>query len=368
VEVSMRIRFCLFVPAALLLAAGCAGCDIPGGAGAKEEPGRFSAATWNLQALFDGEEGGNEYAEYRESAGWNREKYQARLTAISQALEKMTGTAPDLLAFQEAENLRTLEDLARGDLAGRGYGWTFFAGNPGASLGIGVLSRHPFTLTRVHSLNASGETVPRPVLEIWLEVQDRPLVFFICHWKSKLGGDEATEALRRGAARILRRRLGEIETEFPGTPVIIMGDLNENHDEFYRHSGAMLSALMPDDPKAAELAGGQGDFLVLSRKKPPESLYFGEGAGALYSPWGNELIEGSYNYKGAWETIDHFLLNGALYNGKGWDFLSCRVIKAEPFINSKGYPNTYNPRNGGGLSDHLPLLLELKLSEAQEGG
>jgi hypothetical protein len=32
----------------------------------------------------------------------------------------------------------------------------------------------------------------------------------------------------------------------------------------------------------------------------------------------------------------------------------------EPFVNVQGTPNLYNPRTGGGLSDHLPLRLSLK--------
>jgi hypothetical protein len=150
-----------------------------------------------------------------------------------------------------------------------------------------------------------------------------------------------------------------------------MGDLNENHDEFYRQAGAFISALTPDDPGAAELAGfsadthdgDQTDFLVLSREKPPVSAYFGPEAMALYSPWENELADGTYYYKKAWETIDHFLLNGALFDGIGWDFNDCAVVNTQPFTNSKGFPASYNPRTGSGLSDHLPLLLTLKAEE-----
>jgi endonuclease/exonuclease/phosphatase family metal-dependent hydrolase len=349
------------------------GCEVTAEEeGAKEDGGRLSVATWNIQALFDGEETGTEYEDYRGAAGWSGEKYRARLTAISRGVIRMADRAPDILALEETENLQVLEDLARGELSKQGYNWTFFARNPGGALGIGVLSRFPFTLSRAHSLSAGGETAPRPVLELWIEPRGKPLALFVCHWKSKLGGEEATESLRRASARILLRRLGEIRRDYPGTPVLIMGDLNENHDEFYRRAGTALSALLPDDPKAAELAGlaagGEGagdpailqkDFLVLSRKKPPESVHFRAGTTVLYTPWGGELTGGSYNYKGAWETIDHFLMNAPLFDGEGWDFESCRVAEGEPFTNAKGYPNAYNPRNGAGLSDHLPLLLSL---------
>jgi hypothetical protein len=196
------------------------------------------------------------------------------------------------------------------------------------------------------------------------------MALFVCHWKSKLGGD-STETLRRSSARILARRLREIAAEDPELPVIIMGDLNENYDEFYRLDGKIISALLPDDPDAAALAeidaasvsarlGVREDFLVLSGAKPPRAENFGEGTAALYSPWGQELQNGSYYYQNDWETIDHFLLSGGLFNSTGWDFQSCYVADKEPFVSQKGVPVSYNARTGYGLSDHLPLVLVLR--------
>jgi endonuclease/exonuclease/phosphatase family metal-dependent hydrolase len=380
-------------------------------------PGALSIMTWNTQALFDGAETGTEYDEYLEAAGWGEEKYTARLNSFSRAIDQIAAKAPDILALQETENSLVLEKLAQGSLSKYGYQWTFFANNPGASLGIGILSRFPLTETRVHSITWDEETTPRPILEVWLQPRDKPLVLLICHWKSKLGGDSVTESLRRASARVILRRIREIGKDYPDMPVIVMGDLNENHDEFYRQAGSIISALIPDDPKAAELAGfipdpeeteqerpepeeaepeeseqeesepeGSGsdgpafavqtqgekttrrqkqeDYLILSGEKPPVSAYFHPEATVLYSPWGKELQEGSYYYKNAWETIDHFLLTPSLFDGEGWDFDSSFVVKTEPFVNSQGYPNTYNPRTGNGLSDHLPLMLILKTETA----
>jgi exonuclease III len=198
-----------------------------------------------------------------------------------------------------------------------------------------------------------------------LDGDDYPLVVFVCHWKSKLGGDDATESTRRASARIIVRRIQELVESEPDLPVIVMGDLNENHDEFYRRSGAVLSALLPDDPRAAEVAGQydnglQKDFLILSKSKPPVPRYFPPGTVTLYTPW-TELEDGSYYYKNAWETIDHFLLSPQLFDKTGWDYATCQVLNEPPFVSAKGLPLAYNPRTGGGLSDHLPLLLFLKM-------
>jgi endonuclease/exonuclease/phosphatase family metal-dependent hydrolase len=382
------------IPAALALLLVGASCEV-GIAGAPAPDKReVSVLCWNVQALFDGEESGEEYADYAETAGWSEEKYSARVNAMVKGIEQIPSGLPDILALVEIENLQTLQDIAQG-LAGGGpspYPYSFFANVNGMSLGIGVLSRLPLAGQRAHSFYGGLETTPRPVAEVWVEAGGAPLVLFICHWKSKLGGDEATESLRRASARLILRRLREIEAEAPDTPVLIMGDLNENHDEYYRQAGRYICALLPDDPRAAEhtglyKAGGgaagpvavppadatepavpaaavpaaQTDFLVLSGEKPPRSAYFAEGVTVVYSPWGRELKQGSYFYGNTWETIDHFLLNAALFDGLGWDFDDCEVLATGSFVNSQGTPNMYNARTGGGLSDHLPLFLRLKL-------
>jgi endonuclease/exonuclease/phosphatase family metal-dependent hydrolase len=350
----------------MMMMAGFSGCTLfSESASAAAGTRNVSIAVWNIQALFDGEDNGFEYSEYRAASGWSAVKYRARITALAGAVEGISGRGgPDVLAFVEVENPGVLEDFARETREQFHYQYSSFANNPGASLGLGMVSRYPLSGVRAHSVTSGDGTTPRPVMEARLEIGGEPLVMLLCHWKSKLGDEAATELLRRSSARAIVRRLREIEAETPGTPVVVMGDLNENHDEFYRLSGGMLSALLPDDPDPAALAGpAQEDFLVLSREKPPVSGCFAEGAVALYSPWGEELTQGSYVYRNAWETIDHLLLSPGFFDGRGWEFLTCEVARGEPFTRASGYPASYNPLTGSGLSDHLPLLLQVRLAE-----
>ena len=276
--------------------------------GAGKDSAFFIVAEWNVQALFDGHETGNEYAEYREISDWTEEKFMARITAISRAIQQMAAeesspaktdvkpAAPDLIGLVEVENSGILGKLAHATISEYGYFWTAFSGLPLSSLGVGFLSRHPLKEVRSHSITIDGNTAPRPVLEIKVEKLGQPLVFLLCHWKSKLGDEGATEALRRASARVVRRRLRELNESEPQTPVIVMGDLNENHDEFSRNSGTPKNfyfALLPDTDDAAALvlnsqsagkAAAYKDFLVLSGEKPPRALSFPMDIPALYSP------------------------------------------------------------------------------------
>jgi len=343
--------------------AALAGCR-----GGTEQDGVFRAAVWNVQTLFDGEETGDEYSGFLSRDGWNGEKYRARLNTLAGAIARIGPAAPDILGLVEVENLTVLNDLAAGELARAGYRWTAFAGAPGAALGAGVLSRLPLRETRVHSAVSGGAAIPRPVLEVRVETADgTEAVFFVCHWKSKIGGDAATEPLRRAAARVISRRLAELQAEEPELPVVVMGDLNEPHDEFRRRGGEAVTALMPDAPDAAALAAreavfpGAADFLVITGETPPAAASF--GGPALFSPWeaaSDGMGDGTYYYRGEWEAIDHFLLGAALFDGKGWEFASCAAAREPPFTGERGTPLRYNPRTGQGLSDHLPLCLLLK--------
>ncbi|MDR0316097.1 MAG: endonuclease/exonuclease/phosphatase family protein [Treponema sp.] len=370
---------------AILLLWLTSGCDLSPEAEKKPvQPNSSSIAimTWNVQALFDGTETGNEYDDYRESAGWTQEKYAGRLNVIAKAISDME-QKPDIIALQEIESAQVVNDLAAA-LSAHGYGWTHFANIPGMSLGVGLMSRFPLSEAKAHAVNIEGIIAPRPMLEARINTvqsddSSASLVLFVCHWKSKLGGDDATESTRRASARIILRRMRELAESDPRLPVIVMGDLNENYDEFYRRSGTVISALLPDDPRSAEIANLYGfdednpaaavmlkelqkDFLIISKKKPPETRYFPAGVLTLYSPWAAELQDGSYFYKNDWETIDHFLLSAQLFEGTGWAFENCVTLNNPPFTNTNGHPAAYNPRTGSGLSDHLPLLLFLKFT------
>jgi hypothetical protein len=178
--------------------------------------------------------------------------------------------------------------------------------------------------------------------------------------------------MRRAAAGIIALRVGEIAEEDPAIPVIVLGDLNENHDEFTRIGGAYTCALLPDTDEAAGLAAAipgrlkpagfnlpwVQDFLIVSGQKPPNAAFF--NGVALYSPWFDfSGSQGSYHYKDDWETIDQFLLNRALFDKQGWEYESFTTVSEPPFAKTGGIPRPYNPKTGNGLSDHLPIVLTL---------
>ena len=347
-----------FLAVLILVFAGCAGQK-------EAEVQTLTLMTWNVHNLFDGEDDGFEYNEFRQSAGWNDEKYLGRINSISAAIGSVE-YSPDIIFLQEVESLKILDDLA---FSMSGFLWGYFAGSYGSAIGLGVLSRLPIMDARAHTIVIEGDEIPRPVLEVRVLVSDiqddvqSSVVIFVCHLKSKIGGDAVTEKLRRAGTQVILRRIWEIWEDEPELGIIITGDLNENHNEFYRQGMTMICALMPDDENSAafmaDVSGdfGQSDFILISAGRPPELEYFPKENIVFFSPWFDELENGSYYYRGNWETIDHFLISGQFFNNSGWEYETAAVVNIPPFANSNGVPVSYNEKTGAGLSDHLPLVV-----------
>jgi endonuclease/exonuclease/phosphatase family metal-dependent hydrolase len=322
------------------------------------EPGTLTLMTWNVQNLFDGLDNGFEYDEFLNSAGWSTEKYKGRVSTISAAVGSVKPPL-DIIMLQEIESLVILQDIA--EAVSGGYEHSHFAKNPSAALGVGILSRFPLVEPKTHSITIDSETTPRPVLETRIQAE-KEFIVFVCHWKSKLGGDDNTESTRKASARVILRRIRELWEEEPDLGIIVAGDLNENHNEFYRRNAKVVCALLPDDPYCAELTGNtQKDFIVLGKNKPPEPVNFSQETIVLFSAWMRDVEKGSYYYKNDWETIDHFLVSRQFFNNTGWRFEKAVPADFSPFANAHGVPVPYNMRTGAGLSDHLPLLLTLNM-------
>jgi endonuclease/exonuclease/phosphatase family metal-dependent hydrolase len=314
---------------------------------ARSAPESLSVLTWNVEALFDGHEDGSEYAEYRAAQGWSEEKYRSRLTAIAKTFERIEEGPPDAVVFIELENESVLDVLAEEYLSRYGYRQGYFAKKDGQSLGVGILSRYPITRAMSHGYVRGEKAIPRPVSEVWIDSGGEEIVVLVCHWKSKLGKPEETQALRNAAALLIRRISEDIQAEREAAgktavPILLAGDFNQTADEFF--------------------VDGFPFAVTRSMERMRNSLAERDGP-LFWTPWGTELDEeaaGSYYYRGAWESIDHFFLSGAFFDGSAWDYGGVKVLKGAPWTGSGGAPQSFNPQTGNGLSDHLPLLLTLK--------
>ena len=90
----------------------------------------------------------------------------------------------------------------------------------------------------------------------------------------------------------------------------------------------------------------------------------------------NNLNDGTHWYRGAWESLDKiFVLKKSLNNTRiQVDYLSYEIIKKDFMLTPKTWidydngtetkfmiPNRFNPENGQGFSDHLPVAIDFIL-------
>lgn len=290
-------------------------------------------ATWNTQLMFDGIDDGTEFSEFSIAKNrWSAQKYGIRLARLCEGLllcGSASGmgpnSAPDIIVLQEVENERIVYDICNRlpQRNGHRHG-VFVPPDPPSAFTSAVLSRFPVTSVSVHSADCGIDGV-RPLLEVTIDCNGVALTVLAVHWKSKSGADEGSAARRRQEI-LLAERLRTIERERPGTLVLACGDFNQMPHEFTRMEGYINSW-----------------SFAANRQNAP--------------------VTGTYWYNDDWEAIDHFFCPSYLCDGIAPEIEQITVVAREPLLNSQGVPSRYEVYSGRGYSDHLPLVLTLRLAE-----
>jgi len=349
----------LFLAATLVL--GSCFFFVPGCRSRESET--LTILTWNVENLFDDVDNGSEYREYKPGDTWTTRDFHQRMVQLSRVIEAAVPGGPDVVLLQEVENQNVLATWNSRFLKNFGYKTVLAAPSPGAAT-IGILSRFPLSDYRLHRHDREGASPGRPITEMVIQTPGGAIRIFNNHWKSKSGGADETEPLRRAAAEALNQRLNELSSQ--DYPVILGGDFNESHDEFYLRGAAIITALMAPEP-VKELSEEERRLCLVIYPLTSGILPGGvspppEDPPELYTPW--PLMEGgTYHYSGNWERIDNFFLSGDLRDGRGWEWEDTAVIREPWMLTARGTPRGWNRETGEGFSDHLPLLLSLRFHD-----
>ena len=294
---------------------------------------RLRLVSWNVQTFFDAERAGTEYKEFSSSRNWGEQAYRTRLKRLCESLVLLHA---DVLVLQEIENEAVLHDignfLCMQQLPGRRYRWAAFALEEGAALGCAVLSRWPLETLSCHGIDLRSPQAAkpglRPLLQVRVVKKGRSCTILVNHWKSMSGGREACEYWQGAQEALLASCLKDL----PGLPAVACGDFNRDIGEFCREHGGN-----------GEHAGGR----IMLRTGAGEAI-------AVRSPWflpdGTLAGPGSYYYRESWSRIDGFLYTGTL------TLQDFRPETEGPWCyDDTKIPRKYQPWNGRGYSDHLPL-------------
>lgn len=321
----------------------------------------YAVAFYNVENLFDTihDEGKNDYDYLPEGAyKWTSEKYKAKLANMSRAIADIaTNVLPKdgaaVVGLAEVENSNTLNALvAEQPLADRDYRFVHHEGPDKRGVDCALIyNPHLFTLRESCLVDYrfepqdTGRTT-RGFLVVRGELGGDDVAFVVCHWPSRLGGQEASEYLRLSAARQVRAVKDSLLKVSPQMKVFVMGDMN-------------------DDPSDRSLSEGIPSVYDIDAVNDS----------CMYNPWYNILKhqgQGTLSYRGKWNLFDQILMTPNLLNNgvekKDYSTLkyyrsqiaSCDYLTNQdgPF---KGTPLRTGTRNTwfNGYSDHYPVVVYL---------
>ena len=168
--------------------------------------------------------------------------------------------------------------------------------------------------------------VTRDILYVCVRVDKRDtLHLFVCHLPSQRGGAAESEWKRTAVKEILQRSIDSVYALHPAAKIIVMGDMNS-------------------EPKE-DLDGLRNRMVVESQKSKVES-------------------HGTHKYQGRWSCLDQFYTSPALDSLSRAEIYNAAWIQEpdEKYLDLKP-KRTYNGfrYQKDGFSDHLPILLKLKI-------
>jgi predicted extracellular nuclease len=281
---------------------------------------------------------------------WTAERYATKLERLSQVVLAMNnGTGPDLLGICEIENRQVADDLRqRIHQKGRKYALAHFESPDNRGIDVGLIyDSKKFKLLRAQSLTV---TLPgdkpwptRDVLLVTGQLSNKArLHVFVNHWPSRSGGQEKSEPNRMAAARVVRQAIDSLLKADPTAHILTMGDFNDG----------------PADIAPRQIMGA--DTLIKS-------------TAPLYNPFlalNSDSTQGSYNYRGSWQFIDHISISTHSLNQNSKIKYIWGSAKAEKFdfLLEKEGRYAGNPWRSfagsnylGGYSDHLPVSIQIEL-------
>ncbi|MBR1886841.1 MAG: endonuclease/exonuclease/phosphatase family protein [Bacteroidales bacterium] len=325
---------------------------------------------YNLENLFDTyhDEGKNDYQYLPDGANeWTEEKYAKKLKNMARVIADMkkdNGAWHAVLGVSEVENRHVLEDLvSEPAIAEANYQIVHYDGPDRRGVDCALFYRPdvfkyitsesiPFTFepSRIDWSAWTDEEKDafrtRDILMVRGTIDGEMFAFFVCHLPSRLGGKGAD--LRPRGAEIAYMRAMELQEEFPGIKIVVMGDMNDN----------------PTDVSMTEYLHGKEFRDDLNDED-------------FFNPFLSMLKAGysSLYYRGAGNIFDIVMVNKALADAEDDTFEIQPILKkkfygrifSKPYMTNqsgqyKGTPfRTFS--NGAfvnGYSDHYPTYIVIK--------
>ena len=294
----------------------------------------LQAMFWNVENFFDWRNDSTTVSDLEFSAAgerhWTWKRFQAKANAFAKALfwtEAETGRLPDIVGLEEVENAFVLRQvLQKTALRKLDYKYVHFDSPDSRGIDVALLYRSSrlelLDSKPYHLFAADTVMATRDILLCVFQKDSTKFAVLVNHHPSKYGGAAESEPRRRIAVARLRF-LADSLAALGIDRIIAGGDFNDT----------------PDNPV----------FGLLEPALLPMHLdHFRRGLGTI-------------KYDGKWDLIDHIYVSPALAPLARMQILRIPFLLTRDTVHSGEKPlRTYTgPRHTGGVSDHLPVLLEV---------
>ena len=252
---------------------------------------------------------------------WSDENKNKKLNNIVATIRSLDST-PDVIAFQEIENINALKDIFY-KLKDKGYiDYVLIEGNDYRGIDNAYLSKHKIQKTKQHKIIFSPEFSTkdtRPILEAVIDFNGKPIHFYNVHFPAPYN----PIGMRKDAFNTLKKITSS-------------------------HSNAVIAL---------------GDFNVTSFEADNNKTFT-----SLDKDWDISHIAGCSNCSGShyyrrddnWSFLDVIIIK----ENRGISFRneSINVLKTNINTNKEGKPLSFNMNNGRGVSDHLPVIATISVN------
>ena len=297
----------------------------------------LSIMFWNVENFYDWRNDSTTVSDQefstRGERRWTWKKFQAKAHAFAKALfwvEGETGRLPDIAGLAEVENSFVLRQiLTKTALRKTDYKYIHYDSPDSRGIDVALLYRTSvleFVDSKsCHLYAADTLMATRDILLCRFRKDSTEFAVLVNHHPSKYGGTAASEPRRRVAVERLRF-LADSLAAAGIDRIIACGDFNDT----------------PANPV----------FRFLEPTMTPMHM-------GLY-----HRGEGTIKYDGKWDLIDHFYISPSLLPGSHMRILRIPFLLTRDTARSGEKPlRTFQgPRVLGGVSDHLPILLEVMIS------
>lgn len=291
---------------------------------------------WNVENFFDWRNDSTTVSDVEFSAAgerhWTWKRFQAKANAFAKALfwvEAETGRLPDIIGLEEMENAFVLRQvLQKTALRKLDYKYVHYDSPDRRGIDVALLYRTSrlelLDSKPCHLFSADTVMATRDILLCEFQRDSAKVAVLVNHHPSKYGGAAESEPRRRIAVERLRF-LADSLAAIGIDRIIAGGDFNDT----------------PDNPV----------FGLLEPALAPMHMdLFLHGLGTI-------------KFDGKWDLIDHIYVSPALTPLSRMRILRIPFLLTRDTVHSGEKPlRTYTgPRHTGGVSDHLPVLLEVPL-------